>query len=784
MKCRVLLLVAASAFAYANPALAQDAAAQSAESDSNSGEIIVTAQRRAERLQDVPVTVTAVTDASLKSRGIESVSQLAQAAPSLQVSGGDNNYTVRGVGTLAFQQSLESSVATAQDEVNLVNPILGSAVGAFYDVARVEVLSGPQGLLFGKNASAGLINIVTRQPDIGVWGGDVQVESLIRPTTPTDSVGVTARGTINVPVSGNSALRINALYSHQDPVTQFVGSGTGNFGLTQYGVRAKYLVNFTDALSLYVIGDYNEEHGIATFFDRPYRSILPASNLTPFNAALGIVPGPDNLTIGGDGRFNRDTKRGGVQAKVAYVLPSGIEISNIAAWKAAKRFQENDTDYTNGYGANQVSGVKYSQFTNELRVALPATNRLTGQVGLFYYQGNTKFDSQLAGNQFRTPASIARAPFCVGITVGVTPGCTRNNSFFLGQDRKYDFDSKSYAAFSQFTYEVVDNLKLIAGARVTHDRIAIDLAQHQGFYFQTLGIPFLIKAEDTNTNFSYKLGAQYNFSRDVMVYGTYARGYKGPGFADNVVDDIPGTVVGNPVSPVVNPEINNNIEIGLKSSWFDRRLTFNVSAFRSKFTNQQVSSFDPSLGSAVIQNAASTTSKGIELSISARPLEGLSLDAAATILDSKFGDFPGAQCYPGQTSPGCAATGRFNAGGLTTPSSSKFAGSIQAEYAFGIDDGVEAYVQGNMTHRSRYNNVLNQAPGTWIEGHEIYGASIGLRSDAGWRLSAFCRNCGDKRVPTDIGVVSSENNQGRLGLQHVFGFKSFREIGMSFGFEF
>ncbi len=230
--------------------------------NTGAADIIVTAQRRAERLQDVPVSVAVVNSEQLRSQGITNLSQLNQAAPSLQVSG-ENNFTIRGVGTLAFQQTLESSVAIAQDEVNLASSILGGAVGTFYDVAQVEVLSGQQGLLFGKNASAGLLNIITRLPVLGETSGHLKVEGVHRPSSPNNGLGVVGEATINLPVSDNSALRINTVFSSQDPVVKFVGSGTGDFGLTQFGVRVKYLAEFSDELSLYVIGDYNQEKGVA-----------------------------------------------------------------------------------------------------------------------------------------------------------------------------------------------------------------------------------------------------------------------------------------------------------------------------------------------------------------------------------------------------------------------------------------------------------------------------------------------------------------------------------------
>lgn len=774
----------------ASPALAQAdgqanmqqlavAAADQAEQPGMEGEIVVTAQRRAERLQDVPVSVTAVTAEALEARGIANLSQLSQAAPSLQVSG-ENNFTIRGVGTLAFQQTLESSVAIAQDEVNLVSSILGGAVGTFYDVTQVEVLSGPQGLLFGKNASAGLLNIVTRRPVLGETSGSMQLEGVYRPSTPTNGLGVVGQGTINLPVSTNSALRINATYSSQDPVVKFIGSGGGDFGLTQFGVRAKYLLEFSDALSLYIIGDYNEEKGIATYFDRPYLRLPAAARALPFLNTVGIVPSERNLFIGGNGQFFRDVKRGGVQAKLSYELPSGIEISNILAWKAAERQQNFDTDYTEALGVDiNQSDTKYSQFTNELRVALPAENRFTGQVGLFFYSADTSSSGGLAGANYG-PAVRPGFPFCVGATnIGTNPGqCARSNAFFIGNDFDFDLDSKSYAAFGQFTYEVVDGLKLIAGGRVTHDRLKIDLAQNQMFYFVTLGVPLTASAETSNTNFSYRLGAQYNFTSDIMAYGTFGRGYKGPGFSQNVPR------LG--VSPIVEPETNDNIELGLKSTLMDRRLTLNVAAFRSKFKNLQVSSFSPELGSSIIQNAASSKSQGIELSVNARPVEGLTFNVAATILDSKFQDFPGAECYIGQPTPSCLVpTGRqFNAGGLVTPATSKFVATAQAQYEWTVNGSLSAFVEGNILHRSSQWFTINQAPGTRLGAFQTLGASFGVKSDDGWRVSLFCRNCTDKFVPSFLGIDNGEANQGRLGTGFLTNFNSVVQVGVNFGFEF
>lgn len=389
--------------------------------------------------------------------------------------------------------------------------------------------------------------------------------------------------------------------------------------------------------------------------------------------------------------------------------------------------------------------------------------------------------AQLGGNSLRPDNLHTPFPFCVGATnIGGPPtACPRSNQFFLGQDRNYNLDSKSYAAFGQFTYEVVDNLKLIAGARLTHDKLKIDSVQNNSFYFVTLGGPRReVQATTSNTDFSYRLGFQYNFERDVMVYATYSRGYKGPGFADL----LPATAA----SPVVEPETNRNIEVGLKSTWLNGKLLFNLTAFHSKFRNLQVSSFNAVAGANFVQNAAAATSKGIEVLTVIRPVTGLSLTGSATFLDSKFDDFPGAECYPGQQTPSCLVpTGRqFNAGGLRTPVSPELVANGQVKYEWALGGSVDAFVEGNITHRSAQWFTINQVPGTQFGAHQLLGGSIGVSSKNGWRASVFCRNCTDERVPTNISIDPAEANANRVGLGHLFGFNSVRQIGVTFGIDF
>jgi iron complex outermembrane receptor protein len=758
----------------AAPALAQTQPAGTNPADDNNGEIIVTAQRRPERLQSVPVSVTAVSSETLKSRGLNDLTQMTLAAPSLQ-SGADNNFSVRGVGTSAFSNSIESSVAFAQDEVNLTN---ASLVYSFFDLAQVEVLNGPQGLLFGRNASAGLLNVTSTKPQLGKTSGQFDLELDRRPTAANDSYGIVARGAVNLPLGQIAALRLAAFNEYQTPLVNFSGAlnpgARNDLGLSRYGLRANLLIKPSDAFSLSIIGDHGADHGVLGLFDVTYRSLGTGSTNAAAVAATGITPGAKNITLGGNAGYYRDLIRSGVQAKASYLLDNGIEITDIAAWKGFTRQQQLDTDATALNGADiNAAATSFNQYSNEFRVALPAENRLSGQAGIYAFHSVLKETTQIAGNNYFPAFLLPSYPFCVGATAvsgGTPPTCAVSNSYFLGSDHQVRQTNDSLAAFGQLTFKVTSAFQLIAGGRVTQDIVKIDLVQNQQRYFLPFGVIDAGHTERTrNTNFSYKVGGQYNLTSDLMGYATYGRGYKGPGFNNNEVSF---------TSPLaIKPETNENVEIGVKTSWLKRRLIVNVSAFHSRFSDYQVQSFDLTTASFVTQNAATVISKGAELTVTARPLHGLTINANATMLESKFGNFPGAQCYPGQ---GCTT---FNAAGRTTPLAPKFTGTLDVNYDFQTGGAVKPFIGVNYYHRSSMNYTIQPYSGTTFGRSDLLGATLGVKTD-NWRASLFCKNCTDQRVPGSLGLESGDANNGIATVQQRFGINSFRTIGVQFGFNF
>lgn len=756
----LLACVGAAALAVAaSPAAAQDTpppATAATDADTvGIAEVIVTAQRIAQPLQRVPVSVQPVTGAELETRRVSDLVQLQSAVPSLGV-GTDNSFSLRGVGSLNFSPNVDSSVGVAIDDVSLGVPLFMNYFG-FEDVDRVEVLLGPQGLLFGRNASAGLLNVVTKRPDFTAVSGRIYGELDYRDGTPGGGWGQIVRGTLNVPVSPTAAFRLNGFYSDQDPIAKVVTRTAGaSFKDYQrrFGLKGKFLAEPGDQLSIYLVGDYARNRGIGGIYDRTLRYLAPGSVTALALAADGVTAGPRNLRLGYSapgGGLDIDT--GGASATISYQASDAITLSNIFAWRAYHADVLGDLDFTSldGVDLNQRDG-RYRQFSNEFRVAIDASELVDGQVGVYYFNSHLKESDS------------------VGAAAYGLLGPFNSNTFPLtGADIASRVRAKSIAGFGQFNVHPAANLTLILGGRLTHDSGSITLIQNQRVYPVPIGASNYTTSERVkNTDFSWKVGGQYDIAGVGMVYTSFSRGYKGPAFNDTAA------VAGQRLA--IGPETVKAFEIGAKTSFFDRRLRLNVTAFRQIFDAFQVQGFDPASFSYYTANAAKVKSQGVEMFAEARPARALTLTAAATLLDSKFTRFPNDRCFPTQPCPGLAT----DSSGNRTPSSARFTSTLGATYERPLTAGATLSLSGSWYHRSSLNFNSNANPQTRLGAIDILDASIGTTIDERYRLALFCKNCSDKRYPIFIG---SDNIDGALlGLNstnQTWGYNSVRTIGAS-----
>jgi iron complex outermembrane receptor protein len=725
------------------PALAQD----------KIEEVVVTAMRRAEPLREVPLSVTAIDSKTLEDRHITDPSQLVFAAPSLQVQSNNASpvasfFSVRGIGTLAFVKFIEQSVGVDVDGVALVRPEAG--ILAFYDVDDVEVLNGPQGMLFGKNASAGLINITTKNPEIGQFGGYVTAE-YGNMTTPSSGNEYQTQGVLNIPVSDDSALRLTGVYMHSDPLVKDVfTSANEHYGHDEGGGRVKYLWQPSNALSIMIAGDYAVSNGVGAG-ETTDRSVVPGDLNASLDTAVGVTPGPRNVYNSSNAPTNDRFQSGGLQANITYTLPSGSTLTNIAAWRDYSENGQGDNDDHQTNVEDFLAGqFNFSQFSEELRYASPIGQNFDYQAGVYYVDARIAEQAKVFGNAGLGPPP---PPFTT----------------FLGFNA-VDVDHTSSAAFfGQGTYHVTDKFRILAGARFTHDSV-----DNFSEAFSTSALSNLLAPGITpkNTvhhdNISWRGSVQYDFTPEVMGYVTVAQGYKGPGFNQFSAQAVP-------------PETSHQYEAGVKSELFDNHLALNVAAYSEVFDNFQDQTYFPVAPYYAVLSAGRLDSRGFEVQADALITDGLTISANVAYVDATFGSFVGDQCYTGEAtsvtpSRNACYMNHSNSTGNTLANAPKWAGTISANYVRPLGSTYQIEFGGSLYSRSGVNFSSNDNPNTTQSGYTLLGLNAGIGpQDGDWKFSVFCRNCTDRRFVTYIEPApffSADYGQ-------QFGPDSFRTIGVN-----
>lgn len=758
------LAVAQSVPASAPPqAQRQVASANDGASEvSDIAEIIVTANRRPERLQDVPITVIAIEGETLREQGVQNPEDLGRLSPSLVTQNNASNaqgtnFSIRGVGTASFQRSVEPSVAVVLDDVTLIRSELG--VINFTDLAQVEVLNGPQGFLFGKNASAGLINIRTNDPQLGSNSGRLFSE-YGQLDNANDTSLFRVQGIANLAVSSDAAIRINGFYVKNSALQKnVVPNPDFEGGLRQIGGSAKILWEPTDRLSILLSGDYMDSRGAGGGV-ASLRVVTPASPLASILPALGITAGVSNSKSAYDGPTFYDLRVGGGQAKISYEFDGGLRLTNIAAYRDFKTSQAFDPDYSplplvQFFGG----GITARQFSDELRLTSPTGGRFDYQAGLYLLKARVQESSLLAAT----------------LGMPVPPGFTT----ILGSDSFWRQQLGSYAVYGQGTYRLTDSLKLTAGARLTHETINMRFENTAGGGVLSL-LPVAAEDEQSRkeTNFSWRTTLQYDFDDDWMIYGTAARGYKGPGYAQYSFS-------------YVRPEISTHFEIGSKAQFFGRKLTVNVSAFNTEFKDFQAESIDFTNLSFLLQNAGKLRTRGAELQIIARPVPRLTLSAGLAYTDARFLSFIGDTCYVGQ--PDCGPvltdprTGEPLPAGATISSGRRLAnapewkGLVDVSYEQPLGDDFAATLNVGITSQSSYNFLSNGNPSAEQKGYTTIDVGLALtQKSMDWTLRAFCRNC------TNEHFVATVQGHPFFPGDHIqnLSYNGFRQLGLALDVKF
>jgi iron complex outermembrane receptor protein len=723
MNHRIVCLLAGTALAaFTAPAFAQTAPSSDAEQATNIGDIVVTANKREERLQRVPAAVSVVAGEQLTRQNITEVTELTRTTPALNIPGPFGALSIRGLGSATFSRSAEGSVGIVVDGVALANT--SPFPPQLFDIARLEVLEGPQGTLFGRNSSGGVLNLVTNKPDF------TKFETILHADA-ADYDNYVARGVVNIPIDDSAALRVSGTWSRSPEFVdnKFDGSSTRTEGK---GVRARLLWNPNDTLTVNLIADYSEREydGGApwTVF-----SSTPGSLLSTRLAACGVQVGPENLSGCIDGGYAGIARSSGLSAQVDWSL-GDFTVTSISAHRSATQdITGSDADNVpvNRLNVN-VSPFDISNFSQEFRLTSPAGGRIEYVAGLYY------FDSHLLGGNTQ-----------LGFLLRDTPSPFA--AFPLGQTLVTTSDTTSYAAFGQATVKLTDAFRLVLGARTGHE----DVSAVTNARVATGAVGAFAGATSTSgaiqdDYFSYKVGAQYDLTDRIMGYLTYTEGYKGPAVNDQAA---------SATAPLlVQPEIPHAWELGLKSTLFDGRIGANIAAFHTRVDDFQTQFFDPDLHLFVFGNAPELTTKGVSVNLFGRPMDGLNFNLGAIWNDATYGPGYKVTCAQGQTAAqGCLPV--YNAANVQIGTADdadgnrligapewKVTGNV--EYARGIGGGFEGYVQADVVYTSEitfnaaYDPTASNAPAT------IVGGRIGVRTEDGrYGVSIYGRNLFDTFRP-------------------------------------
>ncbi|QMW24129.1 TonB-dependent receptor [Sandaracinobacteroides saxicola] len=645
MTNRALLraLTSLGAVAIAMPLWAQTPAtppAAAAAAEDVPADIVVTAQKRTERLQDVPVAVSVVSGDTIARQGGISIESAQYLVPALNFrkSGTSLNQSLflRGVGTINFSIAAEPSVATVLDGVVLARA--GEAFGDLVEIERIEVLRGPQGTLFGKNASAGVVNIVSKRPTDRLEGY-VELGFFTK-------AEYRARATLNIPFSPAVRGRFTGFWSKYDgnylniaPTVNGVANpnGTRVNGYDRYGFRGVIEADAGDALKLTLIGDWRKADD---------NCCAESLGTTPSNLAAGLFPsssfaGNNSRLVSQDLITATKEKSWGLSLQADLDVGDAGTVTSITSYRKWDNREIRDGDWLPAayVGLNQLHDdgpQKSSTFSQELRLASPGGQTVEYVVGGFYSRAKADrvFTRSAIGCSITPAPSVLTPCTAPGVTVRTASGTATFGSVF-----------ENVAAFGQATWNVTDALRIIAGLRYTHDKLSVYHSRtttglptdangipqafgginpnfDQGVFATAVlpgngnplasnGVPF--RANTSNDNLSGRLGAQFDLTEDNTAYATWSRGYKGPAFNTFFGLNANGT-------NVIEPESADAFEVGLKNTLFDGRLVLNIAAFYAKYRNYQANNPDLVAGVVVtrLTNAGTVSTRGVEADFIAR----------------------------------------------------------------------------------------------------------------------------------------------------------------------
>ncbi len=730
------------------PFCAGVAQAQQAVDDMGLDEIVVTAERRAESSQKVPLAIQSISGETLAKTGYTSVTDLQYTMPGVQYDPTQGAaFQIRGVGSTSFDFSNAKSVSVVVDDVVMDGQRANGLTG-LVDIERIDVLMGPQGTLFGKNATSGVIAVTTGKPKIG--------ETSVRASA---SFGEHAErilnGTVNIPLGPVAALRVSGFDQAYDGFGRNVTLDRKVGSQHEYGGRAKLYLEPSDGFNLMLSGDY------AYHWDSSVRTPVsgqPAA-VTAILNELGVFPGPKSADTADSSFGEITTEEWGTSLRMNAKL-GDLDLTSISAYRV--------TRYDNATPANLTPTDRYAyipfnngyldteKVSQEIHLASPTGGFVEWLVGGFYNDLRAR-QIQLQWATLGAPlyANGVPRPTLIALTGAI--GVDANASLF-------DAQNETMAAFGQVKFNVTPRLSLTLGGRYTHDNVSqslgfvnvdpVPVAGYTPSFVGSSAAPAIDYGKVSGNNFSYRIAPQFQVTDNVMLYASYSTGYKPAGIA----------FVGNKYAPY-RDETVKAWQAGIKSEWFGRRLRLNVDIFRSDFKDFQATILTKIpdgagglIDATVIGNAGGLRTQGVEGNVAVQPFRGLTLSGALSYTDAKFTDY----VYN--------ATTNYTGSRLTN--SPEWAGTAAIDYEteFGSGFGVRAHA--DYAYRSEYWTVVGQPAYSNVPAYGLVNTRLTFAlPDKKVEFGVYARNLFDTYFSTGW------QNYGALGLLHYTSANARRTVG-------
>jgi len=689
-------------------ALAAPAAAQDAPQDASAtlDEVIVTAQRREQSLQDVPIAITAFNAETLERTAATGIQDIAAKAPGVtltQFNIGEPQLYIRGVGSSSDSAASDPSIGVSIDEVSIGRS--GASALAFLDIERVEVLRGPQGTLYGRNASGGALNIYTRKPVFQNTG------SLTARIGSFDEYGL--EGVVNRQLDDETAIRFAARYNTNDGYAENVPTGEGLEGGTSWGARVSVLKEAGD-WSLLLSGDYSKD-------DMDGHARIPVTTSATAPAFVTLI---NTLRTGLDRRQSfsspdnyQDRTNFGVTARVEH---SGQAFDFVSLTS----FRDNDYSWRDNLGGlpfpafplevDDRASEKARQFSQEFRLASKPDSEISWVAGAYVFQEDI----------------LRSERFIVNTALPIAPPSFGGDTTFI-----QDATNRSFAVFGQANIPFADIWELTLGARWTHDKreihqIAIDnqggANPPPGIPLGPGGAPYNVSGDESFSEPSWKIALAVEPVDNVRLYASYDRGYKAGAFPSTAQSGAQA------LTPLAS-ELLDNYEIGVKSTLMGR-LRFNAAAFKLEYTDLQVYEL---LGLALVTSNAQAEVDGFEIETALAITNNLTIGGSYTSLDAKF------------TSNAASGALVLPYNGNTLPRSPDSQYTLYIDSEWDVAGGVLAARADYQWTDAFYFDPSNN-PEVLSPEHELVSAFLSWESPSGLKISAYGKNLTDTEYQTHI----------------------------------